>query len=208
MKKIIALILAIACMLCLASCDILFPGNTEKPDDTQKPDDSHAIPDIQAKIDASAPMGADVAVSFETALGELNGSYDVAYNEDGSATVNYSYEKFNTFTAGETATELKSVVSGTVTVAADGTVSGDLGAEGLNAVSFKLQLDEGKLTSVAINAGVLSATVKAADTAAVLGVALDYDVQLVVATGTTGVTYMTVAYTTTYGPVEIVTTYK
>ena len=208
MKKIIALILVIGCMLCLASCETLFPSNQGTPDDTQKPDDSYAIPDIQAKIDASAPAGADITVSFVTALGELCGSYDVAYNEDGTATVNYSYEQFNTFTAGEIATELKSVISGTVTVAADGSVSGDLGAEGLNAVSFKLQLDEGKLSSVAINAGVLSATVKAADTAAVLGVALDYDVQLVVATGTTGVTYMSVAYTTAHGPVEIVTTYR
>ena len=208
MKKIIALILVIGCMLSLASCHILFPNGQDEPDDTQKPDDSASIPEIQNKIDASAPIGADITVLYSTTLGDLNGSYNVVYNEDGTATVNYSYEKFNTLTAGNATTELKSVISGTVTVAADGSVSGDLGAEGLNAVSFDLILDAGKLSSVAIDAGVLSADVKAADTAAVLGVALEYDVELVVATGTNGVTYMTVAYNTAHGPVEIVTSYK
>ena len=202
MKKIIALILVIGCILSLASCNFI-----NKPSDEQ-PDDSHAIPDIQAKIDASAPAGADITVSFKTSLGVLNGSYDVAYNEDGTATVAYSYEKFNTFTEGETSAELKSTYTGTVTVSADGTVSGDLGTEGLAAVSFDLHLNESKLSAVSISAGVLTAQVKAADTAAVLGVALDYDVQLAVITGTNGITSMTVSYTTALGEVEIVTLYK
>ena len=200
MKKIIALILAIGCILSLASCHLI-TGNT--PDE---PDDSASIPEIQSKVDASAPQGADITVTFKTALGDLNGAYDVLYNEDGTATVAYSYEKFNTL--GEGSTELKSTYTGTVTVAADGAVSGDLGAEGLSAVSFELKLDESKLSGVAINAGVLNATVKAEHTEAVLGVALGYDVQLIVATGTTGVTSMTVSYTTANGEVEIVTVYK
>lgn len=197
MKKIIALILVIGCMLSLAAC---FPNNTEEPDD------SHAIPDIQAKVDASAPKGADITVTFKTSLGTLNGSYDVAYNEDGTATVAYSYEKFNTL--GEGVTELKSTIAGTATVAADGSVTGDLGTDGLTAVSFDLKLDESKLNSVAINAGVLNAEVKAEHTEAVLGVALSYDVQLVVITGANGITSMTVSYTTTLGDIEIVTLYK
>lgn len=200
MKKIIALILAIGCILSLASCNLI-TGNT--PDE---PDDSASIPEIQSKVDASAPQGADITVTFKTALGDLNGAYDVLYNEDGTATVAYSYEKFNIL--GEGSTELKSTYTGTVTVAADGSVSGDLGTEGLSAVSFELKLDESKLSGVAINAGVLNATVKAEHTEAVLGVALGYDVQLIVATGTTGVTSMTVSYTTANGEVEIVTLYK
>lgn len=201
MKKIIALILVIGCVFALASCDLFSNGNT-----TEEPDDSAAIPEIQAKVDASAPAGADITVTFKTTLGELNGTYDVLYNEDGTATVAYSYEKFNTL--GEGATELKSTFSGNVTVAQDGTVSGDLGTEGLNAVSFELKLDESKLDSVVINAGMLKANVKAENTEAVLGVALSYDVQLVVATGATAVTSMTVSYTTNLGEVEIVTLYK
>lgn len=198
MKKILALILVVGCIFAFASCD-LFSG-------TETPDDSYAIPDIQAKIDASAPKGADITVTFKTTLGDLNGSYDVTYNEDGTANVDYSYEQFNTITDGSS--ELKSTYTGSVTVAADGSVSGTLSTEALNAVSFDLKLDESKLSNVAINAGVLSANVKAADTAAVLGVALDYDVQLTVVTGTNGVTSMTVAYTANLGAVEIVTLYK
>lgn len=202
MKKIIALMLVLGCIFACASCQWINGSNDNTPDD------SASIPDIQAKIDASAPAGADITVTFKTALGDLNGSYDVLYNEDGTATVAYSYEKFNTFTEGATSTELKSTVEGTVTVAADGKVSGDLGTEGLTAVSFDLKLDENKLSSVVINAGVLNATVKAENTEAVLGVALSYDAQLVVVTGTNGVTSMTVSYTTTLGNVEIVTLYK
>lgn len=201
MKKIIALVLIIVCTLSLASCQ--FFGDTYEP---ETPDDSASIPSIQAKVDATAPKGADITVTLKTTLGDLNGSYDVLYNEDGTATVNYSYEKFNTL--GEGSTELKSTTTGTVTVAADGTVNGDLGTEGLTAVSFELKLDADKLNSVAINAGVLSATVKAENTEAVLGVALSYDAELIVATGSTGVTSMTVAYTTSVGEVEIVTVYK
>ena len=213
MKKILALILVLGCLFIFASCDVLFPSeepDTDNTDDTtnETPDDSASIPDIQAKIDATAPKGADITVTYNTALGTLNGTYNVAYNEDGTATVDYSYEKFNTFTAGQTSTELKSTTTGTVTVAADGTVSGNLNAEGLTAVSFNLKLDETKLSGVAINAGILKATVKAADTAAVLGVALDYDVQLVVTTGTNGVTSLSIGYTTDMGEVEIVTLYK
>lgn len=223
MKKILALILIIGCILSFAACDMLFPteeqptpdnsGVTETPaedekEEPAKPDDAESLPAIQDKIDASNPKGAVVTVTFNTALGELVGTYNVDYAEDGSATVNYSYEKFNTFTEGQASTELKSTVTGTATVAVDGTVSGDLGQDGLNAVSFKLQLDASKLSDVAINAGVLKATVKAENTAEVLGVALAYDVQLVVTTGTNGVTSMSLAYTATKGEVEIVALYK
>ena len=201
MKKIIALMLVLGCIFAFASCEFLMNSDNT-------PDDSASIPDIQAKIDASAPAGADITVTFKTALGDLNGSYDVLYNEDGTATGAYSYEKFNTFSEDGASTDLKTTTEGTVTVAADGKVSGDLGTEGLTAVSFDLKLDENKLSSVVINAGVLNATVKAENTEAVLGVALNYDAQLVVVTGTNGVTSMTVSYTTTLGNVEIVTLYK
>ena len=201
MKKIIALILVIGCVLSLASCNFISGGNNNTPDD------SASIPEIQAKIDASAPKGADVTVTFKTSLGELNGTYHVVYNEDGTATVDYSYEKFNKVEDG-VLTLLKSTYTGTVTVAADGTVIGDIGStDALNAISYDLKLDESKLSSVSINAGVLRADVKAADTEAVLGAALDCDVNLIVATSANGVSSFTVGYTTNLGEVEIVTTY-
>ena len=203
MRKIIALVLVIGCVLSLASCGLFV---TKEPQQT--PDDATKLPDIQAKVDAAAPAGADITVAFKTSLGELVGTYDVLYNEDGTASVAYSYEKFNPFTEGEVNTELKTTVSGNVTVAADGTVNGDLGTEGLTAVSFDLALKADKLSNVSINAGVLIATVKAQDTEAILGVALDYDAQLTVATSAIGVTSMTVAYQTSLGEIEIVTLYK
>ena len=236
MKKILALILVMACILSFAACDLLLPpdntDNTppveETPDDNNndnndnnnennepdnkeeipEPDDAEALPTIQEKIDATAPNGAEITVIMKSLLGTLTGTYDVTYNEDGTATVDYSYEKFNSFTQDQTSTELKSTVTGTVTVAADGSVSGDLSADALNAVAYELKLDESKLGELAINAGVLKATVKADDTASVLGVALNYDVQLVVNTGSNGVTSIVLSYTTNVGEVEVVTLYK
>ena len=94
MKKIIALLLVLGCIFVFASCD-----NNGGKDNTDMGgvDISKAISDLQAALDASAPDAADITVVLESSLGNLNGSYNVVFNEDGTATVTYSYEKFNGF---------------------------------------------------------------------------------------------------------------
>lgn len=202
MKKILAIILVIGCVLSFAACNLFKKDN-------ERTDDASDIPAIQAKIDASAPISAEISVVLKSSLGNLNGVYNVTYNEDGSAFVSYSYEQFNKFEEGSSTTELKSTVTGNTTVSADGKVADSIGGvASVEAVSFDIKLDENKLESVKIDAGALSAKIKAADTEAVLGVALAYDVDIIITTGSNGVTAIAISYTTTSGPVEINASYS
>lgn len=200
MKKIVAFLLMICCVLALAACDDPSDDNNDKVDYSQ------AISDMQTVIDASAPAVADITVVLKSSLGDLNGSYNVVYNEDGTATVTYSYEKFNSFE--DISGELKSTYTGTTTVAADGTVTDSLGGTAsVEAITFDVQLDESKLGSVVAGAAALNAKVKAADTKAVLGVEIGYDVDLVISSGKLGVTSVAISYDSASGPVEIVAVY-
>ncbi len=200
MKKIVAFLLMICCVFALAACDDPSDDNNDKVDYSQ------AISDMQTVIDASAPAVADITVVLKSSLGDLNGSYNVVYNEDGTATVTYSYEKFNSFE--DISGELKSTYTGTTTVAADGTVTDSLGGTAsVEAITFDVQLDESKLGSVVAGAAALNAKVKAADTKAVLGVEIGYDVDLVISSGKLGVTSVAISYDSASGPVEIVAVY-
>ena len=80
MKKIIALLLVMCCVLTLAACD----GNDDNPDNGGV-DNSQAISDMQSALDASAPDVADITVVLKSSLGDLNGSYNIVYNQDGTA---------------------------------------------------------------------------------------------------------------------------
>ena len=201
MKKIIALLLVMCCVLTLAACD----GSDDNPDNGGV-DNSQAISDMQSVLDASAPDVADITVVLKSSLGDLNGSYNIVYNQDGTALVTYSYEKFNAFDADTT--EFKSTYTGTTTVAADGTVTDSLGGTAsVEAITFDIQLDESKLSSVVAGAGALNAKVKAVDTKAILGVEIGYDVDLVISSGKLGVTSVAISYNSASGPVEIVAVY-
>ena len=221
MKKILALILIVSCIFTLCSCG-LFKKNDDNNDNdngsnnTQTGGDNNsgnetpaidvaAIAAIQAKIDASKPVTADITVTLEAALDDLLSEYNVTYNDDGTATVVYTYEKFNTFD--EDSDEYKSSYSGTVTVGADGAVSGDIGTASVEALTFDINLDTSKLATAEVVAGVLTATVKAANTASILGVNLGSDASIVVSTNASGVSFIAISYISAAGPVEIIATY-
>ena len=221
MKKILALILIVSCIFTLCSCG-LFKKNDDNNDNdngsnnTQTGGDNNsgnetpaidvaAIAAIQAKIDASKPVTADITVTLEAALDDLLSEYNVTYNDDGTATVVYTYEKFNTFD--EDSDEYKSSYSGTVTIGADGAVSGDIGTASVEALTFDINLDTSKLATAEVVAGVLTATVKAANTASILGVNLGSDASVVVSTNASGVSFIAISYISAAGPVEIIATY-
>ena len=203
MKKILALILAFGCIFAFASCGILGLGTDQTP--TEK----ETVANIQKAIDESAPVSASITVKFESLIGELNGSYDVSYNNDGSATVDYSYERFNEFTLDSVQDEFKSVVSGNVTVSADGVLSEEIGGvASVEAVTFDIELKEEYFTSVSVANSVLRGTIKSENTFDALGVDIMYDVDLVVFTGNGRVTSIVISYESENGPIEISAMYR
>lgn len=214
MKKILALILLVGCIFTLCSCKLFKKdkentddNNTDIEDTNEDSDPSkEAVAAIQAKIDASTPKTADITVTLKAVLDDLYSEYNVTYNQDGTATVVYTYEKFNDLNADSD--EHKSAYSGTATVSPDGTVSDAIGGTAsVEALTFDISLDAAKLENAEVIAGVLTATVKAANTAAVLGVELGADASLAISTSANGVTSIAIAYASAAGPVEIIATY-
>ena len=202
MKKIRALILVISCVFTFASCKLI-NKITGKGDDTVV--NAADITPIQEKIDSSVPETATVTVSYKSSLGVLNSEYIVTYNTDGSASVSYTYEKFNAI--GES-TDAKSQLKGETVISATGELATP--AEGIAAVealTFDINLDASKLYSATVTAGILNAVVKAENTLAVLGVDLGVDANLVIAVGSLGVGSVSISYVTEEGTVEIISTY-
>ena len=197
MKKILALLLILACSFALFACK----------DDKKDPDaEAYAAAVAEfAQASIAAPKGVTVSITAETALGTLKSSYVTTYNEDGSAAIEYSVEKFN----GLDSEEDKSVVTGTITVDVGGNYSDGGAFNGANPVASGLKVnfasDKIKCT---IEGDTLRATVAAADTEAVLGVALGADAVLTAVRFNGVINTVAVDYTATSGAVKILCTYQ
>ena len=168
MKKIIVLILAIACLFAMVSC-----GETETP-----AGDTATVDTFISALNATNPDKADIKVELVSTLGTLNATYNVIYAEGGSAAVNYSREYF--LEVGEGNTLTKDTVSGTVAVSADGKFSDTeaLGGQGA-IVNAKITLDKDKMTYT-VDGSVLTARITQANTQSVLGVSIEADVVLTI----------------------------
>ena len=108
----------------------------------------------------------------------LNGSYNVTYPGDGSARVIFEIEQFDsTFTSENPVI----TVPGVALVNPDGTISGDSGLnKGVHAaILLNFDLTSSKI-SPRINGDIISFTVAQADTAEILGVAIDSDVTVTI----------------------------
>ncbi len=203
MKKILTIIIVLGCLLAFASC-----GGSQQSSSGNNGETPADASSIQAIVDASAPKSAVIKVTLSSEIGDLNGQYNVVYNDDGSANIVYSYEQFNTYDAAGQLGELKSVVSGEVTVSADGTVNGTIsGVGGIQATSFVLNLDNSKLSGLVAEGGSLQATVPAANTASVLGISTGADVSLSVMTGSGVLTSVAMSYQSAEGTVSIACSY-
>ncbi|MBQ8302709.1 MAG: hypothetical protein IJX97_04070 [Clostridia bacterium] len=188
MKKIIALLIAITCVFAMVSCG----GNGGETVD---------VTAFKDAVAATAPTAVEIETALETELGTLEGTFNVTYATDGSAVIEYSYEQFNELGESSNTTEVKNTVSGTVNVGADGSYSdgGALVGSVSAAGGFTINLDTAKMKDCEVNGNVLTATVEAANTEAVLGVAIAYDVNVVLTKGETSLVSLTLTYTTDAG---------
>ena len=202
MKKIIALFLSVVCVIGLVSCG---GGATTTP---PKEDPLKVFTEALSLAD---PKSATIETSLESqSFGvTLEGVYEITYNEDGTATVAYEYDQLleiNDDTPDDA--ELVYQVEGSATIAQNGAVSGDVSDQVAAVAGVKLNIDASKMTYT-VSSGLLSATVKAADTAAILGAAISYDVSFTLSLTAEGaVSAITVSYTSAQGPVEIVCLYN
>ena len=187
MKKLLALILVMCLAMAFVSC-----GDDEGEDNN--------VTDVSSFSEAVAntnPGGAVINVTTETPLGTLTAKYTVAYNADGSASVNYEVEKFNEFDPANPDAPTKSTVPGTATLNADGTCTGDIDAN-VASIAAGTAID---LTAVAgsatinENGDVLTVVVPAASTSSVLGISVASDVTLVISISGAKVENISISYT-------------
>lgn len=196
MKKILALLLVCVIAFAIVSCN-------EEP----TPPSEFSV--FEEAIDQTPASKINVNTKITTEVEILHSTIETVLNPNGSATINFYIERLNSddFTTSET------VVSktGTVTLNKDGTYSD--GGEfkntlGANIATVKLGLDSSKLENYTVESGVLSATVKAENTAAVLGTAIGYDVNFMLTVSDGNVVSIVIKYTSDFGPVEAVISYN
>ncbi len=160
-------------------------------------------------VAATNPSAVEGTVTMTASFGTMTMEYDAEIEENGSFTLNYSYDKFNDIDNGGSA-DTATKVTGTVTYA-DGTYTGDTTVANIpaNAVASKLNLKSDKIDAKLSNDGkVLTATVKSADTKAVLGVAYQSDVTMSMTMQNAKITSLTLAYTYEGASVSVLCNYQ
>lgn len=192
MKKILVIMLALTCAFAMFSC-----GD----------EGAVSLDGFKTAAANTAPAVVKVDVEVDTDLGALASSFKTTYAADGSFVIDYSYEQFNTTSSGN-ADEVKSTITGQVTCDKDGNYSdgGALTGKTTAATGAKLDFDASKMEGVSVSedGNVLQATVKAANTKAVLGIEIASDVTLVVIKAADKI----VSYTIEYDKTNIACSYQ
>ena len=194
------------------ACDVCVDANIDgKCDVCGKTDTINRFGDFEDAIVATEPESLEGTVTLDTLAGEMKGEYSATVANDGSVTVNYSFDNFNSVSEGG-AGDVSSKKVGSVTRDADGnyTYTGDrvATAESVAGTVTSLKLDNSKLVNANISGNALSATVKSANTASVLGVALESDATFVLVINDGKVISFALAYEVEGASVEIVCEYK
>lgn len=196
MKKFLALLLVCVMAFAIVSC-----GNNGGDSDS-------VFADFEKAIEQTPASKVSVSTKITTELGILHSTVETTFNPNGSASVSFYIERFN---SDFTSSDVVITKSGTVTLNADGSYSdgGDFADTlGSNIASVSLDLDEAKLESYSIEGGVLSASVKAENTAAVLGTEIGYDVDFMLTVGNGRVVSLIINYSSDNGPIEAIVSYN
>ena len=203
MKKIIALLIALACVFALASCTLFAPdeGSSAVSDGTA------TLEDYTAAIAATSPasMTIETTLANKTPAVTLKGNYTVTYQVDGTAAIVGSYEKLNE----PSQSEFKSVIAVDCEVSSSGKVTGDNVDKTVSAAAVnKIKLDAKKI-SYEISMGTLNVTISAANTESVLGVKINSDVKLIMRMTNDGkIGSYSINYATANGDASVVCMYN
>ncbi|MBQ8290456.1 MAG: hypothetical protein IJY01_06290 [Clostridia bacterium] len=181
MKKILSAVLLLACICMLFACG--------------SPTSS-----FENALASNDFTKATITQVTEDQLGSLTGTYTVTYNEDGSATIEYSYEQWTDIN-NASATELKTVKTGTITRGADGKYTDGKDFSGSAdeiPAGFQLNLESVKEDAkISSDKTTLTVDVSADATADVLGVEFPHDVTIEVVLKDKALDTVKVSFTTT-----------
>lgn len=177
MKKLLAMIIALSCILCVFSCDN--SGGDEGGNNNGNTTNAPEIPVSEGGTSFAEFVSATAAMSsiktsvvkvkfISTNKGELESQFAISYNTDGSSTVTITKQRYGSIGEDYIVTE------GPFTVECDkngnyeldGVLTGNVIANG----AYVLNLDQYKLYDARIEGNALYATVFSSDTADVLGV--------------------------------------
>lgn len=189
MKKFLIIVVALACALTMFAC-----GEESTID----------LSAFNNAANSSKPTAAVLNIGLEATLGSLAANYNIAYAADGSATVEYSREEFNT--AG-TSDSVKNTVTGSVNCDASGKLA-DAAAFGIDTIpgtNFNFAAD--KMNNCTVNGNILSAVISAGNTEAVLGANYGADVTIVYTINDGKVASFALTYTTEVGTISIACAY-
>ncbi len=188
MKKLLAIIIAISCMLCVFSCDNSSgSGDDGKTNAPQIPVSEGGI-SFAEFVSAAGAMSSVKTSVVKTKFtspnkGTLESKFEISYNTDGSSTVTITNQRYGNIGEGFIVTEAPFTVecdkNGNYQI--DGTPAGNVIANG----AYAINLDQYKLYNARIEGNALYATVFSSDTAAVLGaeIAATVSISLVVQNG-------------------------
>ena len=196
MKKFLVLMLALLTVFSFVSCD----------NDNSEPES--VFEKFETAIDQTPASKVTVNTKMVSEFGTLNSKISTVFNPDGTATIDYTIQNFN-----ENFDDKGVVItkSGKVTLDKNGNYSdgGEFqGSLGTAVANVNLNLVEEKLGDYKIEGDVLTATVKAADTASVLGTNIAADVALAITVSNNRVISVTMNYELALGAVEVVCSYN
>ena len=166
--------------------------------------------DFEAALAATDPTEVIGTITLNTAAGKMVGEYTATVADDGSVTVNYSFDSFNSIAVGG-ANDVTSKITGSVTRKADGTYTytGDVveAAESVAGSVTSIKFDKSLMT-YNIAGGTISAVVSSANTEAVLGVALESDATFALIINDGKVVSFSLSYALENADVTVVCEYK
>ena len=196
MKKILSVVLLLACLCMMFAC------NDNNTGDGQGDGNNDTTPAVTAKEfqeSLAATEPAKVVIKTETTtegLGTLEATYTITNKADGTAIINYTYEEWNEVSLDSIPDEEKTAYTKTVTMDEDGNFSDESFDD--DAVLGALKVDLEKLAkgyTVSKDGKTLTATVAADKTADVFGANLGYAVDIKVVRSSKTVESMELNYT-------------
>ena len=168
MKKLIAALITVSCLLLIVSC-------SQTPDNTPKIPVSEGgvsfAEFVKAAGGTASPASAIINTKSESDLGVLNAQLVITYAADGSSEIEYVKDRYGKISAGE---DLIVTEAGSVSCDANGNYSdgGEFVGNAVASGAYSLNLVESKLRDAKIEGNILYATIFSYETQAVLGINL------------------------------------